>query len=294
MNGRLAASVALAQAALRPYQGAVGQPDPLRLQIPPVGFGGGATLPDAGALRILAALYLHAELEQVGIISVAEALTAARDALPVRSDVTMGKLEAFARKLPEWYDRAHRNALFARLFGVGPGASNDQGALINRDFPRALAAFCLAVLAVAGANGWPRNSTVDEARLAQTAVDLLGNLGSRQFGNALLAARSVHEQLARALEILNDSALQTAFQAHGLWDLLHTIIGDQSPDFARLLHRGQDGERILEWLAAALPQIGRGSIRLPQVGPQSPLVAWAAEWLDATGILPPSPTVVAA
>jgi hypothetical protein len=214
-------------------------------------------------------------------------LAANRDTLPVRGDAVFQKLEAFWRKTSQWYDRAHRTSLFARLFGTGAAASNDQGILVNRDFQRALAAFCLAVLESAGATGWPGNSPQSNAHLARAGLDLLSNLGARQFGNSLVAAREIHEQLLAGLTILNDTALQTAFSAQGLWNLLHTIIGDPAPDFTRLLHRGQDGQRILEWLAASLPQL-RGPVRLPAITPGSPVVAWASEWLDATGILPQS------
>jgi len=288
MNGRLhlADSLALAGVALRPYSSPPIQPDPLRLQLPPVGFGGGSTLPDANALRILAALYLYAELEQAGIIPVAEVLAGARDTLDIRSDTVAARLDAFAHKAPEWYDRDHRNTLFARVFGLGAGASNDQGTLVNRDFQRALGAFCLALLASAGATGWPNVSPVQDAHLLQTTLDLLTNLGSRVFGNSLLAGQSIHEQFTRALEILNDTTLQSSFQAHGLWDFLHKIIGDPSPDFSRLLHRGQDGQRIIEWLASALPQFGRGPMRMLPISSQALVVAWAAGWLDATGMLP--------
>jgi hypothetical protein len=172
------------------------------------------------------------------------------------------------------------------VFGLGAGASNDQGTLVNRDFQLALGAFCLAVLSSAGAIGWPNSSPVQDAHLLKATLDLLSNLGARQFGNSLIAGRSIHEQFTRALEILNDSTLQSSFQAHGLWDLLHKIIGDPSPDFSRLLHRGQDGQRIIEWLATALPQFGRAPMRMPAIASQAPVVAWAAGWLDATGMLP--------
>ena len=88
------------------------------------------------------------------------------------------------------------------------------------------------------------------------------------------------------MTILNDSSLQAAFSAHSLWSLLQTIIGDPAPDFTRLLHRGQDGQRILDWLAASLPQMGRTPLPLPAIAPGSPVIGWASEWLDATGILP--------
>src|SRR5439155_17658901 len=132
--------LALASVAFRPAVDRRFQPDPLRLHLPPLGFTGGSALPDPAALRIMAAMYLYAELEEAAVIPVAEVLTANRDTLPARSDAALQKLETFWGKSPQWYDRAHRTSLFARRFGTGTAASNDQGTLVNRDFQRALAA----------------------------------------------------------------------------------------------------------------------------------------------------------
>ena len=222
----LGESLALAAVTLRPRVDVRAQPDPLRLDLPPVGFAGRTALPDASTLRVQAALYLYAELEEAAVVAVAEVLAVNRTSLPVRSAAAAGKLEAFSRNMPRWYDRAQRASLFARLFGGGAAASNDQGALINRDFQRALAAFCLALFASGGATSWARRSTASEAHVAQAALDLLGNLGTRQFGNSIVAARVVHEQLAAAFDLLNDPALQAAFSVRGLWALLVVIIGD--------------------------------------------------------------------
>ena len=280
----LGESLALAAAALGPSTAVTNQPGGLRLDLPPLGFRPAGALPDAGALRVLAALYLYAEHERSGIIPVAEVLADARYSLPVRDTRAAGKLETFARKAPQWYSRAERSALFERLFGLDSSAGSAVG---NRDFQRVFAAFCLSITALASAGRWGQTSGAsEEAHAAAACLELLSNLGQRQSGNALIGARVIHDQLASAVDLLTDPAMLTSFQAQGLWDLLRRIIGDQPPDFGRLSTRGQSGQRLLEWLASALPQLSRTPPRVPPAATQSQVATWAAQWLDATGILP--------
>ncbi len=278
----LGESMALATVALRPYSGATMPPDSLRLQLAPVGPGRGGPFPDPAALRVIAALYLYAEHEQAGLIPVAEVLVASRETLPVRDLNTSGKMETFFQHARQWYDRDLRNLLFGNLFGLGPGAEQSG----NHDFQRLFASLCLSVTASAAAARFGTPGSFEDAHVVGSALDLLGNLGSRQYGSVLVGARAIHDQLAAAVDLLTDRNLQAAFDAHGLWDLMQKILGNQSPDFGRLARRGQNGQRILEWLATATPQLSGSLPRVPVIGPQSPVATWAGGWLDATGILP--------
>jgi hypothetical protein len=230
----------------------------------------------------MGALYLYAEAEQAGLIPVAEVMAVNRFTMGVQNAASAGKLETFAHAMQNWYDRQHRSQLFARLFGIGDGATNDQGALVNRDFERAFAAFCLALVAYAGNGPFSAPSGFEAAHLAGASIDLLSNLGGRQFGNTLFAAQNIHDELLQAIDILNDRGIQTAFAAHNIWDLMTKVIGDGAPDFGRLMHRGQTGQRLMEWLASMLPQFGGAR---PPVPPGT-VATWAAEWLDANGLLP--------
>ena len=114
-------SLGLAASALRPAVMLPAHPDPLRLQLAPMGSLPGGLYPDAQTVRVFGALYLYAEAEQAGIVSVAEAMAQNRDAMPIHDDRGAGKLDAFAFTIRDWFDRDHRNALFARLFGSGAG-----------------------------------------------------------------------------------------------------------------------------------------------------------------------------
>ena len=207
-------SLAVAAAALRPLTPFPVAQDPLRLNLPPLGYPGTGSQPDAASLRVLGALYFFAEVEQAGLIPVAEVMALNRATLPVQDLAGAGKLESFARAMRNWFDRQHRATLFARLFGLGEAATNDQGILVNRDFERALGAFCLAMVSYAGSGPLAARSGYEAAHLASSTMDLLSNLGGRQSGNVLAAARSIHEELLGAIDVLNDHGVQTAFQAH--------------------------------------------------------------------------------
>lgn len=275
-------SLAQAAIAVRSYPPGTPPQDSLRLQLPPIDIGRDGLIPSARVLRVIAALYLYAEHEQAGLIPVVEVLVASRDSLPVRSDVTAGKMEAFYQRERQWYDRSQRNALFARLFGLGPGS--DQGG--NHDFQRIFATFCLAIVAAAQSAQFGSPGTFESARVSETALELLANLGAHQYGNTLSAAPMIHDQLAAAVDLLLDRGLQTAFEAQGMWNLLQKIMGDRAPDFGRLSHRGQSGQRILDWLANALPQLTGNPPRPPLIGPSAPIAVWASGWLEATGVMP--------
>jgi hypothetical protein len=60
------------------------------------------------------------------------------------------------------------------------------------------------------------------------------------------------------------------------------VAGDATPDFGRLLARGQGGMAILVWLATVLGALNDTASRL--VGRGDPIFASAAQWLQATGL----------
>src|SRR5262245_27820953 len=111
--------------------------DPLGLHLPPLDEAG--DLPSAQTLRALAVLYLQGELEQAGLLPVAEMLAEARAQLALRSLAAARKLENFARQMSAQYDLASRNRIFARLFGTGRAVVNGDGTPVNRDFERLVA-----------------------------------------------------------------------------------------------------------------------------------------------------------
>jgi hypothetical protein len=284
----LSQSLALAAAGLRaaPATLALSEADdPLRLNLPPLPAEGAGLLPDAATMRTLAALYLQAELEQAGIIPAAEVLAGARDDLVTAGVIAAGRLEEFARRARAWYDRNHRDLVFARVFGVGEAATNEAGSTINRDFLHAFAAFCLQVVRYGRESPWgPQPDPALEADLRLAARDVLLDLGPRQFGNALFAARTIQDQLQQALELLESPAIEALFQSRGLSDTLRKLYGPDAPDFGLHVRRGQAGQHLMEFLAPAGSALGDGPPHRYLLSPDSPAFSWAATWLQSYGI----------
>src|SRR5262249_10988885 len=156
--------------------------------------------------RVFASLYLAAELEQAGVVPIAELLSDQRDTLNLTSYEAAAKLDDFASRELHWYDRAGRVQLYARLFGLGPGATNDTGTLTNREFVPAFASLCRALTAYAR---MPLGAGIEAgltAAVQESAQALLANIASRSLGNTLLAARRIEDQVRYAVEIVRDPA----------------------------------------------------------------------------------------
>jgi hypothetical protein len=294
-NGRLTLSAALvlAEAALREAPVRTEHDDPLRLEIPPVI--GADRPPPPEAVRALGALYLHSELEQAGVVPVAELLAAERVSLDVRSVEAAARLDRFARRSTEWYDRAQRAVLFARLFGVGQAAGAEGGADVNHEFPERMAALCreLVDATAAARDPYRRGSRYGRsgsggsydsrggAYVRRAALDVLANVSPRLRGSALVAGQRLQEQLREAIEVLNDPAVGASVGARGLWATVRAVLGDETPDLGRLVDRGQAGQRVLLWLASALPRLGAGTDVLSG---SDEAAASAGTWLQASGL----------
>jgi len=258
--------------------------DPLRLDLPPMLTAAGQA-PDASTLRVMATVYFQAELEQAGVIVVAELLAASRRTLETRSERVSRKLDAFAeRGRHEWYDRQSRSVTFARLFGLGATASLREGP-VNRDFQQRFAMLCLALTDYQLDYFYSRTpGATREASLREAATALLFNLGPRQYGALPNAARLIQEQLRSAIDLLNDADLASLFGARDIWDVLRRVLGNETPDLGRLLTRGQTGLRLLDWLATVIPVLSNPAPAGPLAPADSTVYGWAASWLAATGI----------
>jgi hypothetical protein len=255
----------------------------VRLEMPPPA-GAGGKLPSAVALRAMAAIYLQAELERSGILTVAELLVRERNWLPVTSTSAAERLDRFARDSHRWYDRENRARIFARVLGIGEAAGDAGDGLVNRAFEHYLAAFCQAASRYERAYEWGHPpAATHEVLLRRAALDLLLNLAARQHGNTVSAAGVIQQQLERAIELLSDKGIAGMFLAHGMWDTIGRILGPQAPDVGRFVQRGQSGFRILTWLAEVRGEVTDGR-RQPLLAAGSPVFTWAAIWLQASGV----------
>jgi hypothetical protein len=254
--------------------------DPLHLDLPSLGPGSGEA-PDRSTVHVFASLYLACELEQAGVVPIAELLSQERDNLNVTSYAAAAKLDDFAGRAHQWYDRAGRVQLYARLFGIGPGATNDAGALVNREFVQLLGSFARALTASAGASAG--RASLD-AMLQESAQALLGNLEPRALGNTLLAARRIEDQVRHAVDVLRDGAIGSLVGARTMQETIVNILGKDAPDVQRLIDAGLAGQRLLGWLADAIPRLYGTAAQAPLLSASDPIAVTAALWLRALGL----------
>jgi hypothetical protein len=274
--------LALAADATGPHLGgAPAGDDPLRLDLPTL-TPGTSELPNASTVRLFGSLYLAAELEQAGVVPIAELLVEQRDTLNLTSYEAAAKLDDFATRQHQWYDRAGRTQVYARLFGIGAGATNDGGAVVNREFVPLFAGLCKALAQYADTG--THSSVGLEAAVHTAAQMLLANVAPRGLGNTLLAARRLQDQVRRAVDILRDQAIDALVGARTLQQAIVNILGKDAPDVQRLIDSGLSGQVVLEWLATKLPQLADESSALMTSGDR--VVVAAVQWLRAVGLDP--------
>jgi hypothetical protein len=264
-------ALAEAAAAPAPVIRALAGGDPLRLDLPPAP--GLQAAPEA--LKAMSALYLAARVEETGLLQAAEILVQQRAVLRVPA-TTGAKLEDMARRAPRWYSRDQRALLYARLFGLGPSAATDPSGGGSR-FEPLLAALCSAIAAQARSDvaHYPGAVALAGADLATTAGNVYG-------GAMALAVPRLNDQLRRAIDVLADPGVGTLVRARGLWQTLQRLLEPNVPDIRRLLECGRHGQRILFWLATALPALQASPAGAAQVTAD---VAVSAEaWLAANGL----------
>lgn len=254
--------------------------DPLRIDFPPLPAGSRDAAITASALRVVAAMYLQANLEDAGLLAVAELFGQSRDQFRNLSADAARKLEPLARPSRDAYTRPQREAIFARLFGLG-GAQ--QNAPANHEFEQLLATLCVALdrcevdlRLSAGV------SAARQAELRYAASAVLFNLAPRQYGNTLLAAAAIDRQLRDAIAALSDRTILAQIGATTLWDAIRIVAGDAAPDLGRLLTRGQSGLTVLQWLAGVLAALNAPAA--PLVSRADAVFVSAAQWLQATGV----------
>lgn len=257
--------------------------NPLRLDLPGSADGSTFRLPSARSLQTLSALYLQAELESTGLLAVAELLAKERGWLPIRSVTAAGKLEEFVNLQRRSYDSEMRQMIFARVFGLGDGAAGDQR-LANHAFSQLFASFCQRLLEIERDLRWGQQPGVAALSALQfTSLQLLANLGRREYGNTLQATRTIQTQLNAAIDLVSDPGVAALVQGTDMWDTLSRILDPSIPDFGRFINRGQAGQKLLIWCARHrehLPEAARHSVALIS---DSQVFIWATTWLQASG-----------
>src|SRR5436190_2117336 len=245
--------------------------DPLRLDLPPTP--GMQQAPEV--LRTLSALYLSARLEETGLIQAADHLVQQRALLRVPA-TTAAKLEDMARRAPQWYPRDQRALLYARLFGLGPAAGSDSQGTGSR-FEPMLAALCSAVVAQSR-----RDLAYTPGMVTYSAGSLAAAAGLTYGSGVVLAVPRINDQLRRSIDLISDAGIGPLLATHGFWQTLERLLEPNVPDLRRLVECGRHGQRILLWLAAALPSLSGGAPEETAVTVDVAVSATA--WLAANGL----------
>jgi hypothetical protein len=248
--------------------------DPLRLELPPDGTGDDA--PDPRAAAVLGSLYLVSELDQLGVVASAELLAAERWNLGVRDRAAAAALERFASDMRDLPDAAMRSQLFARLFGASPPSPSGAADAVaraasasrNDAFEELLAGYCQAITAV-------REHSVRHAAVGlRLAGDRLrANLAPRQYGNTMIVARSLVEQVRAALGLLAMPGIGQLFGTTGAWGVLRALHASEAGDIGRRVDRGRSGQTVIA---------STGHPPLPDLV-DAALADAAGLWLAATG-----------
>lgn len=259
--------------------------DPLQINLPPLGYGGGVISnlrPEA--LQVLASLYFQSELEQATIIPLAELLTESRYSLQLTDHSAAALLEQFAEGMQaRWLKRQIREQIFARTFGTGAALLHEPGTAVNRNFETLFARLCQALVRFDADTRWQPPGAAATVAVEMAAQQVVANLAQRQFGNTLTAAQRIQGQLQAALELLNHPSIPRLFQAHDVWSLIRSVLGSDAPDLNRLVNRAQNGLRLLTWLAQHLGDLNNNKL-FQTLNSSRDAIVWAAGWLQATGV----------
>ncbi|MGQ0564368.1 MAG: hypothetical protein ACT4OK_04775 [Gemmobacter sp.] len=235
-------------------------------------------------LEVMAALYFAAEVELTGLPLVAEALAEQRFALNLTDRGAAEALETLAAAMRDkWIDRALRNQIFLRVFGLGEADANLGDTAVNREFEPRFARFCAAVMAtVQDLSGWgaPAGAAM---RLALT-----GNLAGRAQGNTLVVAERLAAQVRLSVTALNHQGLATLFMGRTAWDVVRAVLGPDAPDLQAEVTQAQTGMRLLSWLTLHLEAVQAADAQgvIDAVRAEAGLAGWAEQWLDAAGVRP--------
>lgn len=248
--------------------------NPWRLDLPPDGVDEATLEPRAAAA--LGSLYLLSELEQIGVVPCAELLVTERYSLDLRDQDAVQRIENYAGKAAGLPKEPVRQQLFARLFGVAwqddgsirPNTTLTQQVPANHAFEELLAGYCDSLVSFD-----IRTAARSRSALRMAGDRLRGNLAPRQYGNTLIVATPLVEQLRASLDLLALPGVGQMFGVKGAWGVIRALQPELGADIGRRVDRGQSGRDVVK--SAGYPPV-------PDLV-DAALVHAADVWLTATG-----------
>lgn len=250
--------------------------DPFRLDLPPDAVDDDRLDPQAAAA--IGSLYLLSELEQVGVVACAELLARERWNLGVRDAQTASDLETYAAGLASRPGSQLRGQLYSRLFGTpapdaAPPPTGSRTVPVapppgNDVFEELLAGYCDAVAAFD-----VRLAARTRSGLRLTGDRLRANLAPRQYGNTLVVATPLVEQVRASLDLLGQAAIGDLFHTRGAWGVVRALQPSGGVDIGRHVDRGQSGRVVIASTGyPSVPDLVDSTLRQA-----------AETWLAATG-----------
>lgn len=261
--------------------------DPLRLALPPLPSGS-AHMPAPEALVAYAALYLHAELEEAGVLPGVEALAEERYSLSLPDRATIDRVERFAQSARDHPARADRALIFARLFGLGGARADDARLDFMQRLLRLATAAIRADLDRGRLGGQPAASS--QAVWQAASRDLLALVAAQPAGWLVQYARRIHGRSLQAFEILGDAGLKRWLLSRSPWESLTKLLPEEgAAQRDAAARRGAAGQTLLRALSGTASAM-----------PDGDTVQAAVRWLVACGLpvpqaqlLPPPPSSIA-
>lgn len=138
----------------------------------------------------------------------------------------------------------------------------------NDAFEELLAGYCDAITSYD-----PRALPRGPSGLRLASERLRANLAPRQYGNTMIVATPLVEQLRSSLDLLSLNGVGDLFHVSGAWAVVRAMQPADSVDIGRRVDRGQSGRTVIASTGYPLP---------PDLL-DAPLSQAADVWLAATG-----------
>jgi len=231
-----------------------------------------ASTRDLTVLKPLAPLYLAFEMEQVGLLLMADKIAGLYASGAIKQ--SLGGVEkdilAFWSKRHERLSQQERMSILEQSFE-------------SRVFYPQFLRLCQALLALADNNTDQRSG---EDIQEEISVDILLQqlreyFFSRPLGMISYASQDILSAISMALTFMKQALLQSAFGVNSLWDLLS--ISSENTNYANRQHAemASAGMILLNWLA--IPESGQ--IELMNVEKKQHLISASQRWLLAYSAL---------
>jgi hypothetical protein len=138
----------------------------------------------------------------------------------------------------------------------------------NDAFEELLAGYCQAITAYR-----EHRARHAAAGLRLSGERLRANLAPRQYGNTMIVAKALVEQVRTSLDLLAMAGIGQLFGTTGAWGVLRALHASEAGDIGRRVDRGQSGRIVVT---------STGHPPLPDLVDVA-LADAAALWLAATG-----------